>query len=319
MSGESQSRDRSSKSDGGTLAARLDELRQLVDRTLEEALPALDDPRLSAFGAGRLVEAMRYSLTAPGKRLRPLFVLAAAEACGGRPHELVRFAAGIEMIHAYSLIHDDLPAMDDDELRRGRPTNHVVFGEAMAILAGDALLTEAFAAMLEPLEDPIVQLEVVADVARAAGYRGMVGGQAADLLAEGTEASEDVVRSIHTRKTGALLAAAVRAGARLGGASDEELEALERFAEHFGLAFQIADDLKDELAPPEITGKMGGGDRRAGKATYPALYGIEESRRLLRGELDLALEALEEFGERAALLAAIARAAVEPVLEHGAE
>ena len=262
---------------------------------------------------------MRYSLTAPGKRLRPTLLLAAAEACGGRPRDFVRFAVGLEMIHAYSLVHDDLPAMDDDDLRRGRPTNHVVFGEAMAILAGDALLTEAFALMLEPVADPARQMEIVAEVCRAAGWRGMVGGQAADLMAEGRDPAEDTLRSIHERKTGALLAVSVRAGARLAGAGDEQVEVLDRFSEHFGLAFQIADDIKDETAPTEVSGKTGGGDREAGKMTYPALYGVERSRELLEQELDLASAALADFGERAAVLEELARSSVAPALEPRSE
>ncbi|RMF21351.1 MAG: polyprenyl synthetase family protein [Deltaproteobacteria bacterium] len=302
-------------SDPKVAAERAAALRAMVEDVIGDVLPSLDDPRLSSFGASRLVEAMRYSLTAPGKRLRPALLLAAAEACGGRPRDLVRFAAGLEMIHAYSLVHDDLPAMDDDELRRGLPTNHVVFGEAMAILAGDALLTEAFALMLEPVTDPLRQMEVVAEIARAAGWRGMVGGQAGDVLAEGADPSAEALRSIHERKTGALLAVAVRAGARLAGAGDEQIEPLDRFSEHFGLAFQIADDIKDEVASTEVSGKSGGGDRKAGKMTYPALYGVVRSRELLVQELDLAAAALAEFGERGAVLELLARESVAPVLE----
>ncbi len=284
---------------------RLAELRELVDTTLAEALPAVDDARSSAFGSERLIESMTYSLTAPGKRLRPLLLLASAEACGGRPADLVHFSVGLEMIHAYSLIHDDLPAMDDDELRRGRPTNHVVFGDAMAILAGDALLTEAFRRMSDPIVDAALQLRVIGEVAHAAGYRGMVGGQAADLLAEKREPEEALLRSIHTRKTGALLAVAVRAGALLAGAFDDDRIALECFAEHFGLAFQIADDVKDETVSSELSGKRGGGDLAAAKMTYPALFGIEESRRRLEAELERASEALSQLGPRAALLEGI--------------
>jgi geranylgeranyl diphosphate synthase type II len=284
----------------------------MVESALEQSLGEGSDAPLDVTGAKRLVESMRYSLRTPGKRLRPLLLLATAEAVGGDADRLVRFAAGVEMIHAYSLIHDDLPAMDDDTLRRGQPTNHIVFGDGMAILAGDGLLTEAFVAMLEPAAKPPVQMEVVAEVARAAGREGMVGGQAADLLAEGQPPDEGTLRSIHSRKTGALILAAVRAGARMGGANDEELELFGRFALAFGLAFQIADDIKDEVAPPEITGKQPRGDRAAGKMTYPALYGVEGARARCREELERALAALAPLGERAVVLERLARDAVAP-------
>jgi len=210
------------------------------------------------------------------------------------------------------LIHDDLPAMDDDTLLRGQPTNHIVFGDGMAILAGDGLLTEAFVAMLEPATDARLQSSVVIEVARAAGREGMVGGQAADLLAEGRPPDEGSLRSIHSRKTGALILAAVRAGARLGGASEEDVDALGRFALSFGLAFQIADDIKDEVAPPELTGKTARGDAEAAKMTYPSLYGVEGARARCREELDRALAALAPLGDRAAALERLARDSVAP-------
>ncbi len=274
---------------------------------------ALDDPPTTALrGAMRLVESMRYSLGTPGKRLRPLLLLAAADASGGEAERFVRFAAGIEMIHAYSLIHDDLPAMDDDVLRRGQPTNHIVFGDGIAILAGDGLLTEAFIAMLEPVVDPVLQIDVVREIALAAGRLGMVGGQAADLSAEGETPNEETLRAIHACKTGALILASVRAGARLAQASAPVLDALTRFGESFGLAFQIADDIKDEIAPTEVSGKQPHGDRAAGKMTYPALYGIEGSRDRCRAELERALMQLDPLGERAGALERIARDAVAP-------
>jgi len=305
---------RAASAEDPEVAARIVRLRAIVEEALEKALPPAGDARLSAFAADRLVEAMRYSLTAPGKRLRPLLLLAAAEACGAEPAPLARFAAGVEMIHAYSLIHDDLPAMDDDELRRGRPTNHVVFGEAIAILAGDALLTEAFVAMLEPIVEPALQMRIVTEIAKAVGYRGMVGGQAADVLAEGREPDEELLRSIHTRKTGGFIAAAVRAGGMLAGAGDADLESLDRFAAHYGLAFQIADDVKDEIAPVEVTGKTGGGDKAAGKITYPALLGVPEARRRLVAELELAVEALAPLAERGLVLERLARDSLAPAL-----
>jgi len=290
-------------------------LSSLIEDAVQTALPDGDDPELADFGAVRLVEAMRYSMVSPGKRIRPLLLLATVRTLGRDVSDFLRFAVGLEMIHAYSLIHDDLPAMDDDDLRRGHPTNHKVFGEGMAILAGDALLTEAFAMMLKPVAPPVLQMRVVAEVATAAGKTGMVGGQAADLLAESKDPGEDLVRSIHARKTGRLIRAAVRAGALLTLAEEGLVQSLTRFAEHFGLAFQIADDIKDEVLPPERTGKAQGGDRAANKMTFPACFGLERSRGLCRQETELAIDALADVGERSALLAYIARDAVRPALE----
>jgi geranylgeranyl diphosphate synthase type II len=294
---------------------RLGLFARLVERALEATLPRSGHPALAPFGAERLVESMRYSVETPGKRLRPLLLLCAADCVGGDATRLSRFAAGVEMIHAYSLAHDDLPAMDDDDLRRGRPTNHVVFGEGMAILAGDGLLTQAFVVLLDPVADSDVQISVVREIVRAAGYEGMVGGQAADLLAQRREPDEVLLRSMHARKTGALISASTRAGARLGGASVDDLEALTRFAQGYGVAFQIADDLKDEVAPTEVSGKRRGGDREAGKMTYPRLFGIEGSRDRLRAELDGALGALERLGARAAALERLARESVAPAFD----
>ncbi|MFP6626524.1 MAG: farnesyl diphosphate synthase [Deltaproteobacteria bacterium] len=297
------------------VAGRVAELLALVERTLGSVLPAPDAVELDQFASRRLVEAMRYSLGTPGKRLRPLLCLAAAEACGADPQPLAAFASGLEMIHAYSLIHDDLPAMDDDELRRGQPTNHIVYGDGMAILAGDGLLTEAFGVLLRPVADPALQMRVVAEVALAAGYTGMVGGQAADLMAEGLQAEEELLHSIHARKTGALIRSSVRAGALLGGGCDKDLATLTAFASRFGLAFQIADDVKDEIMPETVSGKTGGSDREAGKVTYPSLFGIEGSLGRCREELELSVAALRGLGGRAAMLELVARDSIAPVLE----
>jgi geranylgeranyl diphosphate synthase type II len=294
------------------------------EETLAAALP--EPPADAPCGEGRITEAMRYSLSLPGKRIRPLFVLSAAAAVGADPLPLCRFAVGLEMIHAYSLVHDDLPAMDDDDLRRGRPTNHRVFGEGMAILAGDGLLTEALALMLEPVAaaggraapEPALQIEVVHEIARAAGHRGMIGGQAADILAEGRAPDATELESIHRRKTGALIRVAVRAGARMAGASLEQIEALDRFAAGYGLAFQIADDVKDEVTPEEVTGKRTGGDREAGKMTYPALMGVAGARDRCAAELEAAIAALAPFGLAAGMLELLARTSLAPALT-GAE
>ena len=315
-------------------------LATIVEEALDAALPPFAAGGPEAFGVSRLVESMRYSLGTPGKRIRPLLMLASAASLGTPAPRLARFAAGLEMIHAYSLIHDDLPAMDDDDLRRGFPTNHVVYGEGMAILAGDALLTEAFVVMLEPVAEAAMQARAVAEVARAAGRDGMVGGQAADLMAdarhggagEGAPApiqvaalqpgspdhdrAAELLRAIHARKTGALLRVAARVGGMLAGAGDSDLECLSRFGTCFGLAFQIADDLKDEIAPTSLTGKREGGDRQSGKLTYPALFGIEGSRALLRREFDAAVDALSGFSRDASLLVQVADEAVAPMM-HG--
>ena len=271
-----------------------------VERALERFLPA------SPACPPRVGEAMRYSVFAGGKRLRPMLALAAAESvamANGRDVSAARAAAlptacALELIHTYSLVHDDLPAMDDDTLRRGRPTNHVVFGEGLAILAGDGLLTEAFALMSREPRDPGAaprKLRAICVVAEAAGACGMVGGQAVDLEAAGTGASfdGDGLRAMHARKTGALIRASAAAGAVMAGASDAQIEAIERFASELGLAFQIVDDILDVEGASADLGKTAGKDAAAGKPTYPALYGLEESRRMAGECVDRALAALD--------------------------
>ena len=214
---------------------------------------------------------MRYSLLAGGKRLRPILVLAAAEAVGGRSEQALPAAAAVEMIHTYSLVHDDLPSMDDDSLRRGVPTSHVVFGEAIAVLAGDALQAHAFRLLSEPAEGlpPERALRALHVLATAAGTAGMVGGQVADLEAEGKAVTAENLEFIHRSKTGALLRASVEIGAIVGGADDANIAALSRYGEHIGLAFQIVDDVLDVTATSEALGKSAGKDERAGKATLP--------------------------------------------------
>jgi geranylgeranyl diphosphate synthase, type II len=286
-------------------AARVD--RALVDLTV--ALRGRVEPRL--------LEAMEYSVTSPGKRIRPILVLASAEAAGADSAPLVSFACAVELVHAYSLVHDDLPAMDDDDLRRGRPTNHKVFGEAVAILAGDALLTEAFV-VLSSAGDRSVSAErrlaAIAELSAAAGAQGMVGGQTADVLAEGTAADLELVESIHRRKTGALLRAAVRIGALLVGADEAALGRLSLYGDRIGLAFQVADDLLDELGDSSTTGKVAGRDRVRGKSTYPALLGVGGARERLHQLLDAAIGALDSFGVAADPLREIARTIVTRAL-----
>ncbi len=314
-------------------AAVTTRLAAIVEEALSSALPAADAKGAEGFGVDRLVESMRYSLRTPGKRIRPLLLLAVAESLGTPASRLARFAAGLEMIHAYSLIHDDLPAMDDDDLRRGMPTNHVVYGDGMAILAGDALLTEAFVVMLEPVAEAKLQARAIQEIARAAGREGMVGGQAADLMADaihgGRRRNEgapalvaaavraaaparevELLQAIHARKTGALLRVAARAGALLAGAGEGDLACLTAFGTRFGLAFQIADDIKDETAPTVVTGKREGGDRLSGKLTYPALFGIDGSHALLQDELAAAVEALAAFSRDATSIIQVATDAV---------
>ena len=289
------------------------ELARSLGPRIDAALAARTD-----LGDGcptRLREAMRYSLLAPGKRLRPMLVLLAAEACGGAIEAAMPAACAVEMVHAYSLIHDDLPAMDDDDLRRGRPTNHRVFGEAVAVLAGDALLTEAFAVLSADCGLAAERrLAAIRELAVAAGAEGMVGGQTADILAEGAEADPRRVESIHRRKTGALLRACVRIGAILAGADARALASLSAYGEAIGLAFQIADDLLDELGNTQVTGKSAQRDRERGKSTYPAALGVERARQLLRELLEQGLAALGEFGASAEPLREIARRVVERAL-----
>jgi geranylgeranyl diphosphate synthase, type II len=290
----------------GDLGDWLEARRADVDAALARYMPS------APACPPRVDEAMRYSLFAGGKRLRPVLALASAEAIalahGGDPAEArsaaLPAACALELIHTYSLVHDDLPAMDDDTLRRGRPTNHVVFGEGLAILAGDGLLTEAFALMSrEPASNGNAALDArklraLGLVAEAAGPCGMVGGQAIDLEAAGsaTPLDGDGLRAMHARKTGALIRASAAAGAVLAGASDAQLAAIERFGSELGLAFQIVDDLLDVEGASADLGKTAGKDAAAGKPTYPALFGLDASRRMADACVTRALAALADAG-----------------------
>lgn len=251
----------------------------------------------------RLAESMEYSLMAGGKRLRPILVMAAADAVGARGTDFVQAACGIEMIHTYSLIHDDLPAMDNDDYRRGKLTNHKVFGEALAILAGDALLTQAFEVILRQQGVPAqVLLEVLREMSIAAGPNGMVGGQVIDMLSEGKRISMKELRKMHMGKTGALFRAAIRSGAILGGASEAQLAALTTYADCFGLAFQITDDILDVVGDEAVIGKPVGSDERNEKSTYVTLTSLDEAKKLAADTVQQALEALEIFGDEAKFL-----------------
>jgi geranylgeranyl diphosphate synthase type II len=258
--------------------------------------------------------AMSYSLFPAGKRLRPTLALAACRALGGRVTHVLPAAAAIEMIHTYSLIHDDLPALDDDDLRRGRASSHRVFGEAMAILAGDALLTHAFEVLsTHPRATRLAErkVRVIALVAQAAGVAGMIGGQVLDLETEGRRFTHTMLRRIHRGKTGMLISAAVQAGGIMAGGNRRQIESLRDYGERIGLAFQIIDDLLDQEGTVARLGKSVGKDRRSKKATYPALFGVARSRRRAEQAVDGAIRALAPFGRQAAPLADIARFIVQ--------
>ena len=260
--------------------AWLSEKRHIIDRVLDGHLPAADTP------PAVIHEAMRYAVLGGGKRIRPILAIAAAEACGANVDALLVPIAALELIHTYSLVHDDLPALDNDDLRRGRKTTHIVFGEAMAILTGDALLTEAFSWLAEPIEsvEPAHQLRAVREVAIAVDSKGMIGGQVADIVATGTseatlhESNIAQLDFIHRNKTGKLLTASVVLGGLLANASRAQVEALRSYGNAVGLAFQIVDDLLDQEEDAATLGKTAGKDLVQGKLTYPALFGTDAAR-----------------------------------------
>lgn len=250
-----------------------------------------------------LTEAMEYSLMAGGKRLRPVLLMAAADALGADGTRFLKTACAIEMIHSYSLIHDDLPAMDNDDYRRGKLTNHKVYGAGMATLAGDALLTLAFEVMLRQQDAaPETLVQVVREMSMAAGPDGMVGGQALDMESEGRQIDKETLRRMHMGKTGALFRAAIRSGAVLAGANEKQLDALTAYAEKFGLAFQITDDILDVVGDETVIGKPVGSDEKNHKSTYVTLNSLEEARELAQAAVDEAAGALKEFGPEADFL-----------------
>lgn len=291
------------------LVAYLQDRVAMVDRALERWLPS------GAMLPQSLHQAMRYSVFAGGKRLRPVLMIAAAEAVGGNATQVLHAACAMEMIHTYSLVHDDLPAMDDDDFRRGRPTNHKVHGEATAILAGDALLTEAFRLLADADANrsvpPERALRVIELIARCAGSQGMVGGQVVDMESEGQEVDFPTLEYIHTHKTGALILASVQAGALLGGGTEAQYAALTRFGGAAGLAFQIADDILDIVGDQALLGKDVGSDQARGKVTYPALLGLAESRQRAEELCERAVAALTPLGAPADRLGALARYIIE--------
>ena len=282
-----------------------------IDARLDALLPSIHlDP-------SPLFEAMRYSALGPGKRMRPALCLAACAAAGGDDEAALNPACSLEMVHAFSLMHDDLPAIDDDDLRRGRPTAHVAFGEAVAILAGDALFAHAFATLVAPgvgvVPSPAMAARMVGELAHSVGVEGVVAGETADVLAEGRPVDAATLESIHVRKTGKLIAASARIGAIAGGADVSAVEALGRYGAAIGLAFQIADDVLNETSTAEALGKAAGTDRARGKATYPSLIGLEPSRRRALALADEGIACLEGLPGDTDFLRTLARFSVERV------
>ncbi|MFN8002243.1 MAG: farnesyl diphosphate synthase [Acidobacteriota bacterium] len=278
-----------------------------VDQWLEQLLPTTEQTPATIH------EAMRYSTFAGGKRLRPILTIATGEIFGAPEQELLPVACSLEMIHTYSLIHDDLPAMDNDDLRRGMPTCHIKFGEALAILAGDALLTQAFLTLADySTANAERKVRVLSEVAHAAATtKALIGGQVLDIQFEGKPITGPMLEEIHRAKTGALIRCAVRVGAIIGGASDDDLAALTEYGEKAGLAFQVADDLLDEIATSEELGKTAGKDAASHKATYTALYGLAGARQMADRLCEEAIAAAQRTGKETQLLEAIARFIVE--------
>ena len=284
----------------------LNDKRAAINRVIEQKLESYTLSR-------RMLAPMFYSISAGGKRLRPVLCLAACEAVGGKTSQAMEAACALEMIHTYSLIHDDLPALDDDELRRGQKTCHVRFNEATAILAGDGLLNTAFEILADWAQDSIwdtpimVRLKVIQTIAQAAGCRGMIEGQARDLEFEGLNIDLEALEEMHRLKTGAMIRAAVVCGALIGGAEDWQIDNLERYGLNIGLAFQVVDDILNVVGDPDIMGKAVGTDSRRQKNTYPALLGLEGARQKASELVESALQSLSLFGEEAEPLRAIAR------------
>lgn len=287
----------------------LKEKGKMVEEALDKYLPKESEMPVA------LHKAMRYSMMAGGKRIRPILCIASCEAVGGKIKNVLPVACALEMVHTYSLIHDDLPAMDNDDFRRGRPTNHKVFGEAVAILAGDALLTEAFEIMTDFNLRKTIRadaiLDVISDLARAAGSFGMVGGQVVDMESEGVKIDLPTLEYLHTRKTGALILTSVKGGAKIGGGADGEIEVLTRYGECLGLAFQIADDILDIEGSQDEIGKDVGSDQEKGKATYPSIIGMAASKERASELIDMAIDSLRGFDEKAEPLREIAKYVVE--------
>ena len=283
------------------LQSYLNHTTRRVDQALGVFLPR------AAEKPATIHKAMRYSIFAGGKRLRPVLTLAAAELCGGTGETGIHAACAVECIHTYSLIHDDLPCMDDDDLRRGRPTNHKVFGEGIAVLAGDALLTAAFEILAQAPRTPrYATADYIRELAHTAGSKRLIAGQVMDIEGEGKLVSKAALQFIHLAKTAALLTSALRLGAMSANATKAKLAALTSFGHSLGLAFQVMDDILDVTQTTEKLGKTAGKDAAAIKATYPALFGLERARKIATQLTDEALSALQPFGKRANLIRTIA-------------
>ena len=288
-----------------TIEQYLGERKTLVDKALQKFMP-------NPSGlASDVIRSMNYSLFAGGKRIRPILCIAGAEAVGGSTDNVVPVACAIELIHTYSLIHDDLPVMDNDDLRRGKPTNHKVFGEAVALLAGDGLLTLAFNLMAgygaEKQVEKKALLRVIDLIASAAGYKGMVGGQVVDVTYEGKEPDPNVVEYIHRHKTAALIAASVTAGTILAGGNKDEEKSINSYGQQIGLAFQIADDILNIEGDRKVMGKGIGSDKEKGKITYPSVFGTTESKTIQKELITNAIDSLKRFDTRAEPLRELAR------------
>ena len=277
-----------------------DEYKELVDQHLMDFIPNIDNKSISLY------ESMKYSLTAGGKRLRPVLLLAACEFAGGNIKEAIPYACSIEYIHTYSLIHDDLPAMDNDDLRRGLPTNHKVYGDAIAILAGDGLLNCAFEAISKDMmlfydspEKIRKRVNAAYEIAKGAGVRGMVAGQVSDIEAENAIASKEMLEYIHLNKTGALIRAAIKAGLYLGNPTDSMINDLEKYSENLGIAYQIADDIMDVVGNPDEMGKAAGSDEKKHKNTYTSILDIDHARNRLDELTAKAVESIEKYYDNA--------------------
>ena len=277
-----------------------EDYKKMIDEHLLDFIPNIDNKSISLY------EAMKYSLTAGGKRIRPVLLLAACDFAGGDVREALPYACAMEYIHTYSMIHDDLPAMDNDDLRRGLPTNHKVYGEALAILAGDGLLTSEFGAMNKDLmlyfddaEKMAKRIRAINAIAKGAGCRGMVAGQVSDIEGENNEYSNEMLEYIHINKTGALIIAAIKAGLYLGNPSKDMLSNLDIYSENLGLAYQIADDILDEIGDPKELGKAIGSDKKQHKNTYTSINGLEAAFARLEQLTDDALEAIAPYYDNA--------------------
>jgi len=283
--------------------------RSMIETALRDMIPG-EDVRPASIH-----QAMRYAVLNGGKRLRPILALEGARLAGGEMERVLPFACAVELIHSYSLVHDDLPAMDDDDFRRGNPTCHKVFGEALAILAGDALLTRAFELPLMMMREPGIRCEDLMrawnELACAVGSQGMIAGQVIDLESEGKWIDAETLRYMHRNKTGALFVASLKGGAMIFGASDRQLQALQRYAEHFGLAFQITDDILDVEGDEMLTGKPVGSDERSHKATFVSIFGLAEAKLMAAESVEQAVDSLGIFGKEGEFLRALAKSILE--------